>query len=100
MSTRKLSGVAPLLDVNDMVETSNPDWKSVFTYVNTIYTETSKDRQCQRNSDLEMDTQHQENCDAEPEDSRHRRNSDMEPEDSRHQRNSNTEQETVEPEDE
>jgi hypothetical protein len=30
-------GVYPLLDVNDMVELENPDWKSVFAYVQILY---------------------------------------------------------------
>ncbi|XP_044759033.1 microtubule-associated protein futsch isoform X2 [Coccinella septempunctata] len=29
--------IAPLLDVDDMVATSRPDWKCVFTYVQSIY---------------------------------------------------------------
>ena len=34
---RKLGGVAPLLDVDDMVKMKNPDWKCVFTYVQSLY---------------------------------------------------------------
>jgi hypothetical protein len=33
----KLGGVAPLLDVDDMVRMKNPDWKCVFTYVQALY---------------------------------------------------------------
>jgi len=33
----KLGGVAPLLDVDDMVKMKNPDWKCVFTYVQALY---------------------------------------------------------------
>lgn len=33
---RKLAGVYPLLDVEDMVATATPDWKCVFTYVNSF----------------------------------------------------------------
>lgn len=29
--------IAPLLDVEDMMETRRPDWKCVFTYVQSIY---------------------------------------------------------------
>jgi hypothetical protein len=29
--------VAPLLDVDDMVKMKNPDWKCVFTYVQSLY---------------------------------------------------------------
>ncbi|XP_067639159.1 uncharacterized protein [Eurosta solidaginis] len=31
------AGIAPLLDVEDMVEMSRPDWKCVFIYVQSIY---------------------------------------------------------------
>ncbi|GJQ80131.1 hypothetical protein Trydic_g19411, partial [Trypoxylus dichotomus] len=31
------AGIAPLLDVDDMVAISRPDWKCVFTYVQSIY---------------------------------------------------------------
>nr|XP_022907945.1 uncharacterized protein LOC111419385 [Onthophagus taurus] len=31
------AGIAPLLDVDDMVAISKPDWKCVFTYVQAIY---------------------------------------------------------------
>jgi hypothetical protein len=33
----KLGGVAPLLEVDDMVRMKNPDWKCVFTYVQSLY---------------------------------------------------------------
>lgn len=33
----KLGDVAPLLDVDDMVKMKNPDWKCVFTYVQSLY---------------------------------------------------------------
>ncbi|TDG40532.1 hypothetical protein AWZ03_013049 [Drosophila navojoa] len=31
------AGIAPLLDVEDMVQMSRPDWKCVFVYVQSIY---------------------------------------------------------------
>uniref|UniRef100_A0A182J7F2 Smoothelin domain-containing protein n=1 Tax=Anopheles atroparvus TaxID=41427 RepID=A0A182J7F2_ANOAO len=31
------AGIAPLLDVDDMVAMRKPDWKCVFTYVQSIY---------------------------------------------------------------
>jgi hypothetical protein len=31
------AGIAPLLDVDDMVMYKKPDWKCVFTYVQSIY---------------------------------------------------------------
>ena len=34
---RKLADIAPLLDVDDMVRMKNPDWKCVFTYVQSFY---------------------------------------------------------------
>jgi hypothetical protein len=35
---RKLAGIAPLLEVEDMIRMKNsPDWKCVFTYVQSIY---------------------------------------------------------------
>lgn len=33
----KLADIAPLLDVEDMVRMKNPDWKCVFTYVQSFY---------------------------------------------------------------
>ncbi|XP_026672397.1 smoothelin-like protein 2 [Ceratina calcarata] len=33
----ELAGIAPLLDVEDMVMMRRPDWKCVFTYVQSIY---------------------------------------------------------------
>ncbi|XP_076233197.1 smoothelin-like protein 2 isoform X3 [Calliopsis andreniformis] len=33
----ELAGIAPLLDVEDMVMMRKPDWKCVFTYVQSIY---------------------------------------------------------------
>ena len=36
-SVRKLADIAPLLDVEDMVRMKNPDWKCVFTYVQSFY---------------------------------------------------------------
>jgi hypothetical protein len=30
-------GIAPLLEVDDMVRMARPDWKCVFTYVQSIY---------------------------------------------------------------
>lgn len=35
-TAQKVAGVYPLLDVEDMVATDTPDWKCVFTYVNSI----------------------------------------------------------------
>lgn len=34
---RKLADIAPLLEVEDMVRMKNPDWKCVFTYVQSFY---------------------------------------------------------------
>lgn len=34
---REKAGIAPLLDVEDMVVMRKPDWKCVFTYVQTFY---------------------------------------------------------------
>ena len=34
---REKAGIAPLLDVEDMVMMSRPDWKCVFTYVQSFY---------------------------------------------------------------
>ena len=34
---RKYADIAPLLDVDDMVRMKNPDWKCVFTYVQSFY---------------------------------------------------------------
>lgn len=34
---RDEAGIAPLLDVEDMVQMKKPDWKCVFTYVQAIY---------------------------------------------------------------
>lgn len=31
------AGIAPLLDVEDMVLMKKPDWKCVFTYVQSLY---------------------------------------------------------------
>jgi hypothetical protein len=31
------AGIAPLLDVEDMVVMRKPDWKCVFTYVQSVY---------------------------------------------------------------
>ncbi|ESP05079.1 hypothetical protein LOTGIDRAFT_103055 [Lottia gigantea] len=33
----ELADIAPLLDVEDMVKMKNPDWKCVFTYVQSFY---------------------------------------------------------------
>ncbi|KYQ57574.1 Smoothelin [Trachymyrmex zeteki] len=33
----EVAGIAPLLDVEDMVMMQRPDWKCVFTYVQSIY---------------------------------------------------------------
>jgi len=35
--SEKLGGVAPLLDIEDMVRMKNPDWKCVFTYIQQFY---------------------------------------------------------------
>ena len=37
LSCRKYANIAPLLDVEDMMATTNPDWKCVFTYVQSFY---------------------------------------------------------------
>lgn len=34
---RDKAGIAPLLDVDDMVAMQRPDWKCVFTYVQSFY---------------------------------------------------------------
>lgn len=34
---RKYADIAPLLDVDDMVKMQKPDWKCVFTYVQSFY---------------------------------------------------------------
>ena len=34
---RKLADISPLLEVEDMVRMKNPDWKCVFTYVQSFY---------------------------------------------------------------
>lgn len=37
---RQRGGVYPLLDVDDMIHAGqNQDWKSIFTYVNSIYSD-------------------------------------------------------------
>lgn len=36
-NAEKLAGITPLLDVEDMVRMKNPDWKCVFTYVQSFY---------------------------------------------------------------
>lgn len=36
---RKRAGIVPLLDVEDMVKMTVPDWKCVFMYVQSIYRE-------------------------------------------------------------
>ena len=36
-NAEKLAGISPLLDVEDMVRMKNPDWKCVFTYVQSFY---------------------------------------------------------------
>jgi len=36
-SAEKLADIAPLLDVEDMVRMKSPDWKCVFTYVQSFY---------------------------------------------------------------
>jgi len=38
-TAEKYGGVYSLLEVDDMVSTLNPDWKSVFTYVNSLANE-------------------------------------------------------------
>lgn len=35
--SRKYADIAPLLDVEDMVRMQKPDWKCVFTYVQSFY---------------------------------------------------------------
>jgi len=34
---RRMAGISPLLDVEDMVRMKSPDWKCVFTYVQMFY---------------------------------------------------------------
>ena len=34
---RKLADICPLLEVDDMVRFQKPDWKCVFTYVQSFY---------------------------------------------------------------
>ena len=34
---RKYAKIAPLLDVEDMVQMASPDWKCVFTYLQSFY---------------------------------------------------------------
>ena len=36
-SSRELAGIYPLLEVDDMVRFQKPDWKCVFTYVQSFY---------------------------------------------------------------
>eukprot|EP00918_Siedleckia_nematoides_P012733 GHVU01027829.1.p1 GENE.GHVU01027829.1~~GHVU01027829.1.p1 ORF type:complete len:306 (-),score=44.91 GHVU01027829.1:2559-3476(-) len=36
-TAEKLADIAPLLDVEDMIRFKNPDWKCVFTYVQSFY---------------------------------------------------------------
>ncbi|ESO08198.1 hypothetical protein HELRODRAFT_169937 [Helobdella robusta] len=36
------AGIAPLLDVEDMLTTSQPDWRCVFTYVNSVISRMSE----------------------------------------------------------
>eukprot|EP00096_Caligus_rogercresseyi_P003630 TRINITY_DN1692_c0_g1_i1.p1 TRINITY_DN1692_c0_g1~~TRINITY_DN1692_c0_g1_i1.p1 ORF type:complete len:186 (+),score=52.12 TRINITY_DN1692_c0_g1_i1:216-773(+) len=36
-SAEEYAGIYPLLDVEDMVKMKNPDWKCVFTYVQSFY---------------------------------------------------------------
>lgn len=45
-----------LLDVDDMIQSgSNPDWKCVFTYVNSIYAELSAKKKKNKNTDADND---------------------------------------------
>ena len=37
MLIRKLADICPLLEVDDMVRFQKPDWKCVFTYVQSFY---------------------------------------------------------------
>ena len=37
LACRKCADIAPLLEVDDMVRMTTPDWKCVFTYVQSIY---------------------------------------------------------------
>ena len=36
-NNRKLADICPLLEVDDMVRFQKPDWKCVFTYVQSFY---------------------------------------------------------------
>lgn len=42
---QQLADIDPLLDVDDMVSMKNPDWKSVFTYVQSFYRQFATQRQ-------------------------------------------------------
>ena len=37
INVRELADIYPLLDVDDMVKFKKPDWKCVFTYVQSFY---------------------------------------------------------------
>jgi hypothetical protein len=40
--SRELANIYPLLDVEDMVKYKKPDWKCVFTYVQSFYRRSEK----------------------------------------------------------
>jgi hypothetical protein len=42
--SRELANIYPLLDVEDMVKYKKPDWKCVFTYVQSFYRRSGKFR--------------------------------------------------------
>lgn len=65
---RKLAGVFPLLDVEDMVRMPNPDWKCVFTYVNCFANRMSEIRKERKNAELkELEKEQQQERETKPE---------------------------------
>jgi hypothetical protein len=45
LMSRELANIYPLLDVEDMVKYKKPDWKCVFTYVQSFYRRLGKFRE-------------------------------------------------------
>uniref|UniRef100_A0A1I8F1V0 Calponin-homology (CH) domain-containing protein n=1 Tax=Macrostomum lignano TaxID=282301 RepID=A0A1I8F1V0_9PLAT len=61
-TAEKVADIAPLLDVEDMMKMKNPDWKCVFTYVQSFYrkfrsTEREKEREKESEKELEKETE-------------------------------------------
>lgn len=54
---RKRAGIVPLLDVEDMVAMTVPDWKCVFMYVQSIYREFVLPKPLQQRSVNNVDQQ-------------------------------------------